>query len=587
MMSIGKLTPLAQACDDDVCADLLSRSLSITPYALFEKRVLNRAVANACAGITGKHVAVLNIRLYVHGAHATNIPVDPVFIVKESDVKRALDKQCALTILSLNLHVHEEALIARQLRTLEMPLRAADRFGVLPVSKSSFEPPLSATPVQIEEMHTGMSLFENTTAVPGGSSVYLSLYGTHPVMLSMLADELRARERELEVLREEQRAREAAAKDKEDDDEEDEEGEVLGSSTSAEANEDEDEDEPSHDYSDDDDNDDMLVRAMESNSAQKLQINRCRELHWLRRIVKCGAYTVTMAAPENYDAAKFIARSRLVPISDLCETGLQSILFGRSEKPAVYIAWRGALHAKEAPEPLPPAPLPVLQSPAERRKVQAVVAPVKREAGGKLVSPPPLPPARRTWIEKFAAIDFDSVTMYEIEIYALARLKALFVVWHANEEKSAHVRQQLMNCRALKNYPRSSGAERQVLEFLGSEVLYREHQHEILAIGMLALTAQHSESLRDNLLLLEMMWYRHQNIDIKNSILADEDDNGGTGEEQEEKMRQHGALFEEFWERYSDVNITKTDDLMLGSIARSLAQQWQFEISEMNRSTAF
>lgn len=573
MMSIGKLTPLTRAaCDDDVCADLLARSLSITPYALFEQDALHRAVRTACNKLLpGKrYLPALNVRLYVHGAHAAKIPVDPVFIINERDVRRALDKRCALAVLSLQLHVDEEALIARQLRTLEMPLRAADRFGVLPVSKSSFEPPLNIAPAQIEEMRRAMSLFEDTTAVPGGSSVYLNLYGTNPVMLSMLTDELRVRERELEALR----LQEAAEKDNDGDEEE------LGSSSSAQSEEDEEEDEESHSNTadDDDDDDDILQRAMASNRAEKLQINRCRELQWLRRIVSCGSYTLTVTQPELYDPKQVIARSRLVPISDLCETALQSVLFARDEKPAVFITWRGALHAKEAPEPAPQPRAVAQPSRAER----AFTTPAKREPDTKIV------PARRTWIDKFAALDFASVSMYELEIYALARLKALFVVWHANEEKSAHVRQQLMNCRALKMYPQSSGAERHLLEFIGEEALYREHQHETLAIGMLALVAAQVESLRDNLLLLEMMWYRHQHIDIKNSILADEDDeNEEDGEQQETKMRAHGALFEEFWQRYSGVNIAKSDDVMLSGIARSLASMWQFEIAEMNRSTAF
>jgi len=107
-----------------------------------------------------------------------------------------------------------------------------------------------------------------------------------------------------------------------------------------------------------------------------------------------------------------------------------------------------------------------------------------------------------TLLDELVGIDWAKVTLYEMEVYARARLEALLVFFC----NSATTRQS-------RRYPQHSGADRNTLSALPGAT-ERESAHQAIGLLVMLLAAAHNEALLANLFVIETLWHkRHACLD--------------------------------------------------------------------------
>jgi hypothetical protein len=179
---------------------------------------------------------------------------------------------------------------------------------------------------------------------------------------------------------------------------------------------------------------------------------------------------------------------------------------------------------------------------------------------------------RYSWLDHFDTLAHNTITLYEWEMYARTRMIALMSLCKAHDEtESEEVRKAASEHWRFREYPTHTGAKKHILQALGEHAVQREHSHQVIAMGYLALIARHNPEMRESLIYAELLWYRYQ----KSLSLLDDDDNDSSGDEDAE-LRQLCASFDRFWSR-SEENIFESKSAHFVSSARKIERDWMEE----------
>lgn len=204
----------------------------------------------------------------------------------------------------------------------------------------------------------------------------------------------------------------------------------------------------------------------------------------------------------------------------------------------------------------------------------AVAVPLYESAAEVDVVEPEAPPRVEAYepLLYFARrIPLAQLTIYEVETYARARLH-----WHVlrlsdyeragKEDDDAWF--ERVTAANRERYPEKSGAMRSLLLMLGSAAAMREQHHEAIGLGILALVAEPSEALRDNLLFLE--------------ALAIEASAHGDREAIDAAVFARLELLERFWNLCGPVVYAKNSASVLERVLAGIAADWQSGLVRMN-----
>ena len=564
MLDTSTLKLAADASDTPIDNGSVWRSLQVNPYALFEKgslhKLLNVYTRRALPNVDSR--LVINLRLETMGAHGCIVPPSPGRLIALAEPQLMMGDEVpvdSIVLISLCIVVDQRALNARQLRTRETPLGAAMQQGFVPTTKAlakndQYEirrpvPPI--TPQEMRRFEQTYSLFRDH--LDGGESVYERLQSGAPMELAMLTQELRTR-----AQRAAQMARHAAPVDDEpllrgrrarpanDDDDEDFEPEARNEAPVARA-------QPSVDEITSEQDAQEIARV----NIKPLDVYRSNELAWLRLLVQNNLYKLQASAPRVYVTSKLLERARRLVCNGSTDCPLLRTVFAsRDEDHCVfYILNQEALDAPDSPREEMPRPVP--QAPESEDDEPDILT--------------------QTWRDVFIKLAND-LSLYELETYARARLRALIVLLHAANANTSVDRLQSLRHPALKNYPKQSGADRHILTLLGDGALAHEGEHEAIGRGTLALAAMRHERLRDSLLMLELLLHQHT---ASGMVAEPNDDDEEQPQDPEKHMREICAPFEQFWKSAGDLFTNPGDLALLAHVLSGLTDDWMRELDAM------
>jgi hypothetical protein len=179
---------------------------------------------------------------------------------------------------------------------------------------------------------------------------------------------------------------------------------------------------------------------------------------------------------------------------------------------------------------------------------------------------------RCNWLDQFDTLEHNRITLYEWEVYARTRMAALWLLCTAtNEAEHSSTRAAAWDHWGLRLYPARSGAKKHILDSIdGGAAASREHAHQAIAMGFLALIARHNAAMRESLIYAELLWRRYQL-----SLL----DGSPTEEEEDAELRQLCALFDRFWIR-SNGNIFDSRSTHFVRTARAIERDWMERVRQ-------
>jgi hypothetical protein len=118
----------------------------------------------------------------------------------------------------------------------------------------------------------------------------------------------------------------------------------------------------------------------------------------------------------------------------------------------------------------------------------------------KRKAPIPVQQRRYSWRDHFDTLAHNNITLYEWEVYARTRMIALMSLCKAHDEtESEEVRKAASEPWRFREYPTHTGAKKHILQALGEQAVQREHSHQVIAMGYLALIARHNPEMRESL----------------------------------------------------------------------------------------
>src|SRR5580693_6484279 len=139
-VNVRSLTLLDAVYQTKVFNGALWRSLELNPYSIFDAdtllRLRNAVVAHKWPKEdSNKLVPVFNLRVIVKDSHASALPNMNTVVLSAHEVSHAQTCGLPVVVVTLVITANHEPLIARQLRTSEIPLAGAMLTGFLPMKK--------------------------------------------------------------------------------------------------------------------------------------------------------------------------------------------------------------------------------------------------------------------------------------------------------------------------------------------------------------------------------------------------------------------------------------------------------------------
>lgn len=580
----------------------LWRSLEVSPYTFFDRVPLDLLLQRMCKFqqrkqcLSGECIPVVNLQLSVHNADGTKLDVidSQTFIFAEPQMCGAFATNGLLGIITLRLTVTSESVIARKLRTPELPLGAAGLLGLLPHDIDQTPKPTTMkhhSSLERDRVQREIALFADCIERGSGLFVRDEVSGATPVVKAMLIDDLARRRQENRQIAAAafaaklERIEKAAEKN--------DKGKSRKTYRSGPRD---------HDvYAEE-----MLSMKMDELTVPSVVDARQSELEWLRIVVENGAYEITATEPELYPAALVLKCSRRHTADPFVDNLLYRILFTHSEQKCIFYALSLARLRREANRSTTlsvPAPAesiidirgrltPSLENNNTNSSIAADIGMVDSiEAAA-----PPLLLLRSvpdssfvTWLDIFDSLDHADLSLYELDTYARSRMSTLTILMRAHaDDVRATESADLLNFWAFQQYPQRSGAVRSILDTMGLEARRREALHEAIGTGFLAIVARHDEKMRDSLLAAELFWLRYRYVDlIQMAVVGDGSIDGDVEEvemtaakneaEEDRRLQAMCDSLETFWSR-SCPDIKKSPDPVLAAAAIQLAENWHAEM---------
>lgn len=307
----------------------------------------------------------------------------------------------------------------------------------------------------------------------------------------------------------------------------------------------------------------------------RMSLPQADHVEWLRRAVRTDTckIAVDFHGPFTRDELRTVGNQmRLVRSTSSTPSALEEQLCDGidPEADSVYalvVSLTRLQHVRQREKevvvaaPQRPAESVVERAPDEREKEESEVDADDEEAQAA-VAAEPSGPVVVDWLDYFAALDFSSLRIYELEKYAKRRLEVHIALLTEQEDDVC-----------VTTYPRRSGASKELLRLLGDDVLDREDMHEAIALGVLCVVAHGSDRLRNALLCGEIMLLNRsakssQSVIEVSGILLPND------EADEAEVLQHCEMIESFWKRLDGKPSLGTDS-DVGRLLRDLHESWE------------
>lgn len=231
---------------------------------------------------------------------------------------------------------------------------------------------------------------------------------------------------------------------------------------------------------------------------------RFNEFMWLRALVHQRSFTLGFELTHQSPYAQYRQQLRRIEVPQTAlPTSLEAQLAlpehdsDEFDTPAtifLYVGRAAQLRAKQRGTRL----LRWVAAPVVVHEPAVAAAPTIVDAFGERDAQHSAPESRgNTLLDQLAAIDLSKITLYEMEVYARARLEALLVLFCG-----------LDATHQSRRYPQQSGAERNTLAALAGAP-EREAAHQSIGLLVMLLAAAHSEQLLANLYALEKIGRAH------------------------------------------------------------------------------
>lgn len=570
----------------------LMRSLEINPYEFFKPVWLG----STCSAYVNSVFPLWTSGKKKRTAAETSAPPPPLVLVnyRMCQQNRAetfasslhsllvrVPRHCApetpVATVTVGIIATPEAIIARQLRSRELRIGAAFRYGYMAQKMAhSRETIDELTDVQLQERQLLIDAHGEF-----GADLYATLRATAPTMLAYLVAELRAaqsvKKKKIAAAATPQRADSSADESAGACPSIDEERglvlDFLGSDDDDDDEEEEEEDSPSGSKAVEVDGEEETALELVSEEASGKQKRakkepvpvdaplpeepefddyRTNELQWMRVMVQQRSFEFTMEVGFIGTFESLCARTRLLRIQT---TSLpQSILdvIGDDEADSIEFLYGNALPTpatqtigdiiaeqqdiqygcdslmQKEPEQLPYEELPL---PAPQRIVVAA-APVAAGAAREEVKP-----IQRALMHQLAEIDLGAVTLLEFETYAQLRLSMLMQNWKNTLYGSGDRRWRPTRI----TYPELTWLSRSLMVTTCAAALQRFKYAEVLGLFVLCVAARCDDALGANLMRTEAMWYEN-----------DDDEDG---------KQLHLEAIRRFWRETPDVFEAAEDDV--------------------------
>ena len=559
------------------------KELRLNPFAFFKAERLCAVVSRSFERLRKSKALgpdarfTLNYLLRVTHDENDAMAAAGLCVLNERDVLQcgATD---ALFIATLRLTPTREAIVAHDLRTLEYPIGAAAHVGRAPLdakllakklgkSEQARRRALSLSADEVQAYEQDAELF-NEHKVLDSLVHACKMRVTRPVTYAMYRDEVCAALDERERLSAEEAERaatvaeESALRQQHIDSSDSSESELDGL-------------EPFD--SDDEESDDVVER-------DKLVVPDVDRREWLRCALKLDSCAVDIVFRGPWSPKEVLEHSRLWSLS--ADSGAAAELdeplgVGEHDSDAgdavqhTLLLFSSTLAdaARERPVRVPEpaiAERPVASEPlgddsvaSDSELSESVSEPVHAPAAPGAVDEP------LNALEQFAAIDFASLTIYELETYATRRLQVLCSIFAEAAGKVGDVNSA--DVRAARLYPKKSGADLRLLEVLGADAVRREAQHEAIGAGALALVAHGNVDFREFLLCAEVLLLERELGDAEqiDSNLYLGEYSGGVTDAQ--RAACCDAL-QDFWRRSEAPDLQA--DTTVSGVLHAVAERW-------------